>query len=535
MALPVWLGSDKVTLGPAQPVVITNAEVLAAYLAAGIVVDLGDIELFPEYTGTPRYVDPAGDDSDGLSWATAYNTITQAVADCSPTDVVNCKYANYNENLTLAGLVINKNFILIRCADAAQATITNTDTTNDGAAVTFDGAIGSELRNFTVNKNENISTGSAAVRFDNAATNCKLDEVTTVTQAVASAYGVHYTGGSFGCGVLGRDPVRSYVAGQGVGTIVYFENCTRCYLSQTGSGVATLGIRFGSNSLLCSFGPNCLVQDCVDGVQLDSGATLNMVRGEILRVSSNSVINASGNSTNYVVGALEHHEDIYPESDGQGAAGNPITVSNVTTDGAGGTRSDQNYWGDVTVVIPPNILTIAWTSDGIYVHSVTANDVQQFEILFIFARYAAAQNGGNDWDQNATVLTVDDGSVFQDGDYVWITGDDVPDGEVMLVDGAPVGNVVTLEREVTADTQAGLRYDYVGSPGNNEMYLVKRPGIAQYTGYSGDYSAFNSRSHSRYSWHDAKQLAPNDGMLMRLLNATDNGASSLEVRAVIED
>jgi len=56
----------------------------------------------------------------------------------------------------------------------------------------------------------------------------------------------------------------------------------------------------------------------------------------------------------------EQHEHIYPVSAGEGAAGDPVTVNNSTTDGAGGVRQDQNYWGDVVVLVAPEVFTDSW-------------------------------------------------------------------------------------------------------------------------------------------------------------------------------
>lgn len=234
--------------------------------------------------------------------------------------------------------------------------------------------------------------------------------------------------------------------------------------------------------------------------------------------------------------STEHHEDIYPISTGQGVAGDPIAVSNSTTDGAGGTRDDQNYWGDITRIIPPDTLTSRWVNVGIYIHATATADIQQWEVLFTYADMVSAQNGGNDWDENEVDLTIADGTLFQDGDFVWITGNDRVEGEILLVSGAPAGNVVTIARETTADGEAGLRYDYDATGVNNRMYLVKRLGIPLYEGFEGDYSAGSARDWMRIDWHhDGKQLAPNGGMLMRMLNASDALGSSFDVRAIYED
>lgn len=233
--------------------------------------------------------------------------------------------------------------------------------------------------------------------------------------------------------------------------------------------------------------------------------------------------------------STQHHEHIYPLSNGQGVAGGPITVSNATTDGAGGQRDDQDYWGDVARIIPPDTLTTRWMSIGIYIHAISTADIQQWEIFFTYENIVSAQNGGNDWDENEVDLTIVDGSLFEDGDFVWITGDDRVEGEILLVSGAPAGNVVTIARETTADGEAGLRYNYDATGVGNSMYLIRRPGTDIYSHFEGDYSAGSTRDHVRYEWHEGRQLGPNAAMLMRLLNASDAQASSFLVRAIYED
>jgi len=231
----------------------------------------------------------------------------------------------------------------------------------------------------------------------------------------------------------------------------------------------------------------------------------------------------------------EHHEHIYPRCTGQGAAGNPISVANATTDGAGGTRDDQDYWGDVATIIPMSTITTIWNAVGVYIHANTASDIQQWDIFFPRTAYSSAQNGGNDWDENETALTVADGTIFEDGDFVWITGTDRAAGEIVKVSGAPAGNVVTIARETTADAEAGLRYNYDGTPGANTMYVASRPGTPSLHRIEGDFSAATTRDMKAYRWHEAREMPPNTGMIMRMLNATDGGASSFDTRAIYED
>ena len=230
----------------------------------------------------------------------------------------------------------------------------------------------------------------------------------------------------------------------------------------------------------------------------------------------------------------ESHEHIYPYSTGQGDAGDPVTVNNTTTDGAGGTREDQNYWGDIKVLVSPDTIATSWYCLGLYIHAETAADIQQWQLLFTDDGYVSAQNGGNDWDENETILTVADGSIFQTDDLVWIVGNDRTQGEIQKVSSVAV-NAVTIVRETTADGEAGLRYNYDGDPSANKMYLVYRSTDREFHGYMGDHETGSTRDWVRIDFCKMKLIFANGGMLIRMLNATDAQASSFDVRAIWMD
>lgn len=311
-------------------------------------------------------------------------------------------------------------------------------------------------------------------------------------------------------------------------------NCTSIAAGGASRGYYLSGAGADQNNLI-----NChSLGNGTAGFEIVSGANLNKIAFCTSGGGDGETIdNGLNNDWPGYIDQLstEHHEHIFPLSAGQGVAGDPVNVSNSTTDGAGGTRDDQDYWGDIVRIIPPDTLTSRWLSMGIYVHAVSTADVQQWEIYFTYENIVSAQNGGNDWDENETALTVADGTLFQNSDVVWITGDDRVEGEILLVSGAPAGNVVTIARETTADGEAGLRYNYDATGVNNRMYLVRRPGIDLYSHIQGDYSAGSARDHTRYIWHDVRQLCPNAAMLMRMLNASDAQPSSFDVRAIYED
>lgn len=230
----------------------------------------------------------------------------------------------------------------------------------------------------------------------------------------------------------------------------------------------------------------------------------------------------------------ERHEETYPSPAGQGVAANPVTIDNTATDDTPDTRSDINYWGDIVPVIPPDTLTDRWSLLGLYIYATTAADTQPWEIFLTNDLYKSAQNGGNDWDLGETALTVADGTIFTVGDYVWITGADHTDGEILIVSNV-AGNIVTVASETRMSGNTGVRYNYDVTAVGNTMYVVWRDTQANLKKIAGDFSASGAREFTRIHFHNERMVPPNGGLLMRMLNGTDNGDSSFDVRIIYED
>lgn len=471
------------------------------------------------FTGTVRYVSQSGDDGNsGLSPADAYATIAYAISESSAGDAIRVGYGTYDEagldlNLSSLELWLEAGTILQDSADGDVLTVSafgcvvrgsgnvRIDPTGGADGVVISGAfvyvenirvncnsVGANGFNVTGNgvtlkdcRCSNPTAGNAALKIDGADS---FKSTGFCTGGNAASYGVWITGSADNtriCGDFGS-------AGHTAGWARVDAGCTRIVLGNVLTGAGDAGLV--DNTL-------------TDAVFVDR-----------------------------VLNEIDHHESIYPRSAGEGVAGDPVTISNSTTDGAGGTRDDQNYWGDVAVVLPVSTLTTRWNSHGIYIDADTPTDIQQWELFFVYP-FSASQNGGNDWDENETALTVDDDTPFEDGDYIWVVGNDRAAGEIMKVNGAPAANVVTVARETTADGEAGLRYDYDTDPSANKIYLVRKPGNPKFEHIEGDHTADSARAFQRYTWQ-SRNLPANTGVLMRMLNATDDGASSFDVRIIYE-
>ena len=511
MATPIW-PQEGIALNSTGDLVANSlgSRILAIQAALG---GAGDSHL-PLFTGHIWYADAAqpDDTGDGTSPTTAKETIGAALALAAAGDAVTVKAGTYNEvglDMNLAGLELwcEVGVFIVDTTPGTCLIVSGAACKVRGAHFVQAGAVGLQV------------TGIGTIVRDCVSVNCTVGfDINQHSTQMYNCVAAGNTVTQFDIGARNTVLRNCYAAGLGGATRGFYLSAgavTRCLLDRCDSiGNGTAGFEAVAATsynamVFCTSGGG-------DGDTIDSGM-FNNWPGYVDTLDT------------------EHHEEIYPVSDGEGTAGNPVTVNNDTTDGAGGVRNDQDYWGDVVRIIPPNVLTDQWDSLGIYIHATTAGDDQQWQILYVYSAIVSAQNGGNDWDENEVALTVVDGTLFEDGDYVWVTGDDRSEGEIVIVSGAPAANVVTIVRETTADAEAGLRYDYDATAVGNSIYLVLRPSVPSYHGQHGDYSAGSARDASRYVWHQKKRLAPNDGMLMRMLNATDAAASTFDARAIYED
>lgn len=230
------------------------------------------------------------------------------------------------------------------------------------------------------------------------------------------------------------------------------------------------------------------------------------------------------------VAGREYHAHVYPASDGEGVAGDPITLSTDAEDETNGPATTADYWGEPKLILEPLLVGNDWTWLGFNAQAVTANKTIFVEWLRINNTISASKSGGNAWDEGETVLTIDADPGFQAADLVWITSDYKPDGEIQIINSV-VGNVITVFREGSqfGGANTGLRWDHTtNDPGTEKMYLVFRNsqfGMHQNNsqlsfGSAKDSAIINLAEHRHFHIYD--------GLLARSLNQTD-GTNGTEI------
>ena len=465
------------------------------------------IDHTPSFTGDVFYVTPTGNDGNsGHGPEQPFLTIGAAIAAATVGDAITVKNGVYTED-------VDMNLVGLEIWGEIGATLVGTLTVSAnscrirGMIVAPAAAVGIALTGdyCKISDTHIVGTPTTAVDIDgsyNILSNCNTVGYTVTGFDIATTR-VHL----YRCLAHGEDTAtRGFYLSNAAADVCYLENC-----SSSGNTTAGFEVVAGVEDVVLAY----CTSGGTDGDRVDAGFH-NFWPGFIDR------------------SRRESHEHIWPYSLGEGVAGDPVTVDNSTTDGAGGAREDQNYWGDCVVIVAPAAITTSWYALGLYVHGNTAADVQQWQAWFTTPAFASLQDGGNDWDENETILTVADGALFQTDDFVWITGTDRAAGEILKIDSV-AGNAVTIVRETTADAEAGLRYDYDGAPGANTMHLVYRPADRVFHGYDGDIEIDTTKTGIRYDFTQYKRVVPNGGMIMRMLNATDGAASSFSARVIFMD
>jgi len=226
-----------------------------------------------------------------------------------------------------------------------------------------------------------------------------------------------------------------------------------------------------------------------------------------------------------VLGNLEHYEKVYPLPDGEGTAGALIALNSDADDATDAPVTTQNYYGEPKRIVPVDaggdFATDKWRLIGIILNADSIAKDFKWELLRVVKATESDKTGGAAWVEGATVLTLntDEGANFQDADIVWISSDEQPEGEIVKVSGAPVGDVVTIAREtVTMATPNGLRWAHTTNP---KMFLCRRP-AGGYRRIHGIFAAASAKVTETQRFHAPRVLKANDGIIGRIVNMTDS-------------
>jgi len=226
-----------------------------------------------------------------------------------------------------------------------------------------------------------------------------------------------------------------------------------------------------------------------------------------------------------VCGNVEHYEKAYPLPDGEGTAGALITLSSDANNATDAALTTQEYYGEPKRIVPVDIggdfAIDKWRLIGIILNAETANVDFKWELLRVVKATESDKTGGALWVEGATVLTLntDEGANFQDGDKVWISSVEQPEGEIVEVNGAPAGDVVTIAREtVNMATPNGLRWAHTTNP---KMFLCRRA-AGGYRRIHGIFAAASAKVTETQRFHAPRVLKANDGLIARIINMTNS-------------
>lgn len=215
---------------------------------------------------------------------------------------------------------------------------------------------------------------------------------------------------------------------------------------------------------------------------------------------------------------FSHHEHLTPMCDGEGGA---ITVPSIDSDAedeTNGAASTQYYWGEPTALIARDTVTADYKLLGLEIVSFTAGKSFQWAVYATTYEYMATKNGGNAWDEGETQLTVDDATPVSDNDLVLIYSDYKI--EIVRVNGAPAGNVITIERETSqfGAANTGLRWNHTtNDPGTEELFVIDRTAWPELHPIEGHVTWAGP-----YRVTEPRHVKANGAVLMRMINLTDS-------------
>lgn len=234
----------------------------------------------------------------------------------------------------------------------------------------------------------------------------------------------------------------------------------------------------------------------------------------------------------------EHHEHTYPTPDGEGTAGSTVSVQSEINDETGADTT-ADYFGDVAVLVQPGAITTDWFFRGVNVFATTASDDQRFFAYRVEYDVSAARNGGNAWDEGATVLTFDDASDFEVNDLIWIetpnySKTDNAKGEIVKITNIST-NVVTIARQTENSGRTGLHWDHTTNDGGNEIAYLCWRDESQFHSTDFDYSASGAKDFISQRFVYPRRMHANDGLIVRMINGTDGANSQASLTIIWSD
>ena len=463
----------------------------------------------PSFTGDIWYVDGTNglDTNGGTEPGEAFKTIAVAIVAAGAGDAISIFAGTYDEaglDMAVAGLEMwcEVGVFIVDTTPGTCLTVSATGCKVRGAHFVQAGAVGLQL----------TATGIGCIIEDCVSVNCTVGfDIDGHSNQLFNCTSAGSTVTQFDISQRNTVLRNCYAAGTGTATRGYYLSntaCTRCLLK----GCDSIGNTLTGFEIVAGV-DNCAIVDCSsggsDGGRLDAGEDISWARWSHDEAGV---------------------EKRYPFTDGEGGG----SFANVVTDAAdetNGPATFQNYYGEPSNIVPVSTFATRWSILGVRCFIGTASKIFRSEALFIHEHISSAKNGGVAWDEGATALTVADASLFAAGDYVWVYSTYKINGEIQIVVSAiPGTNIVTIVREASpyGAPNTGLRWNHTtNAPGTEMMYLLVRPGNSVYEGMEFDVSGASAKVSVAVNFAVHKALHPNDGMLIRAVNATDgfNGSN----------
>jgi len=238
---------------------------------------------------------------------------------------------------------------------------------------------------------------------------------------------------------------------------------------------------------------------------------------------------------------LDHHECIYQFGDGEGVAGDPVTVSTDAADETNAAATKNDFWGEPMALLPPTTVAVKYAFVGLSLFGTTTGKALRMCVYRVIHSTEATRAAGNAWNEGATVLTLNSEAAaakFVATDLVWITSSAYkPNGEILKV-ASQAGATVTLARETVnaGASNTGLRWAHTTNigAGTLKIYRCWRDVAVEHVACF-DFSVSSAKAHESQRMHEARLMMPNSGLIIRAQNATDDGTSTFDAAAIYHD